>query len=43
MAGLQDLVGKGWKAASQLVKQGSEVKDLVCLLKLEEPLKEFKE
>lgn len=28
---------------NSLDKQGSEIKDLICLLKLDEPLEEFKQ
>lgn len=43
MAGFQGLVGSGWQAESWLDTQRPEIKDLVCLLKLEQPLKEFKQ
>lgn len=36
-------MGRGWQAASWLDGEGPEIKDLVCLLKLEEPLEEFKQ
>lgn len=45
MVGFQDLVGWGMIDRSWLDigRQGPEIKDLVCLLKLEEPLREFKQ
>lgn len=42
MVGFQHPVGGGWHVVNSLGKQGSEIKGLICLLKLEEPL-EFKQ
>lgn len=43
MVGFQDAVSGGWQVMSWLDRQGSEIKGVVGLLKLEEPLKEFKQ
>lgn len=42
MIGVQGPVGEGQQVVSWLGRQGSEIKGLVCPLKLEKPLKEFK-